>query len=109
MSKNRRDYTKYSKPEVIQNGVKKAEEMVVGPTIIVEEPEVIKPTVGYVINCAKLNVRDNPYTHSKVLCTIERDSEVEIDEARSTEDFYKICTAAGIEGYCVKYFIKIKA
>lgn len=108
MSKNRRDYTKYSKPEVIQNGAQKVEEVYDWQMSVVEESEVVKPVVGYVTNCAKLNVRDEPTPHSNVLCTIEQDSEVEIDEAQSTEDYYKICTAAGVEGYCVKYFINIK-
>lgn len=101
MSKNRRDYTKYSKPEVIQNGVQIVEE-----EPVIEQP--VKHVTGYVVNCAKLNVRNEPKPHSEILCTIEQDSEVEIDEAQSTEDFYKICSAAGIEGYCVKYFINIK-
>lgn len=105
MPKNRRDYTKYSKTEVIQNGES---------TPIVETSSDInidaKPIViGYVDNCARLNVRNAPNTHSQALCTIDRYSEIEIDESQSTEDFYKICTAAGIEGYCVKYFITIKS
>lgn len=108
MSKNRRDYTKYSKPEVIQNGVKDLEEVHVWQMSVVDEEPVVKPVTGYVVNCAKLNVRNEPKPNSEILCTIEQDSEVEIDEAQSTEDFYKICSAAGIEGYCVKYFIKIK-
>jgi hypothetical protein len=31
-----------------------------------------------------------------------------IDEKESTEEFYKVCTAAGIEGFCMKKFIAIQ-
>jgi len=41
-----------------------------------------------------------------VICTINCHAEVEIDELESTDDFYKICTASGVEGYCMKKFIR---
>ena len=44
----------------------------------------------------------NVYTRS------DTSSEVEIDLGNSTDDFYKICTASGAEGYCQKEFITIK-
>ena len=69
--------------------------------------EPVKEVKGVVINCARLNVRKDPEPKAEILCTVDANHELMIDEADSTEDFYKVYTAAGIEGYCVKYFIAI--
>ena len=71
------------------------------------EPEMTEPVVGIVIGCSRLNVRMKPGADAKVVCTIECDSKVMIDEENSTKNFYKICTEVGIEGYCMKQFINI--
>lgn len=69
--------------------------------------EPVKEVKGVVINCARLNVRKDPEPKAEILCTVDANHELMIDEVNSTEDFYKVYTAAGIEGYCVKYFIAI--
>jgi hypothetical protein len=46
--------------------------------------------IGFVTNCKKLNVREKPKTDS------------------ATEEFYKVFTVAGIEGFCMKNFITIQ-
>lgn len=103
----KRDYTRFAntqekvKPVEIQNGV---EEVVETP--IVEEVAVEK--IGVVENCTRLNVRKEPNTEAEVVCVLTVPSEVTINEKESTEDFYKICTAAGAEGFCMKKFIRIK-
>ena len=74
---------------------------------VTPEPEVPEPTVGTVVDCPRLNVRVKPRANADVVCIIERDSKVMIDEENSTENFYKICTEVGIEGYCMKQFIDI--
>lgn len=94
------DYTKYAnqqvEPEELQNGVEEA----------VAEPEEKTVEVhGKVVDCQKLNVRMEPYADAEIICTIDCGTEVVVDEQESTEDFYKIYTAAGIEGYCMKRFI----
>lgn len=75
--------------------------------ITTPEPEVSEPVVGVVVDCPRLNVRVKPRTDADVVCIIERDSKVMIDEENSTKNFYKICTEVGIEGYCMKQFINI--
>lgn len=75
------------------------------PDPITEDPE---PVIGVVVNCNRLNVRSRPLAGSPVVCTIVNLDEVMIDEEGSTDKFYKICTAAGIEGYCMKEFIVIR-
>lgn len=64
--------------------------------------------IGVVENCNKLNVREEPTLDSTVICEIDSKTELMIDEVDSTEDFYKVCTAAGIEGFCMKKFIAIQ-
>ena len=104
-----------AKPEVVDTPV--AEVFVTGTTIepVVEEakPEVpeVKPEqprkMGRVVNCARLNVRKSPKSRAEVVCEIPVNTKVEIDEDNSTVDFYKIFTASGIEGYCVKTYIDV--
>lgn len=72
------------------------------------EPEQEKSIIGTVTDCLKLRVRKQPNTTAEVLCEIEALSEVQIDEKESTEEFYKVCTEAGIEGFCMKKFIAVK-
>ena len=118
-----KDYTKFSNSqehaEEIQNGFNKTEEGVVEEVVeqpgvveeIVEQPAVIEPVapkIGFVIDCAKLNVRSEPYIDSNIVCVIPGSTEVEVDEENSTEDFYKICTYSGVEGFCMKKFIQLK-
>lgn len=72
------------------------------------EPEQEKSIIGIVTDCLKLRVRKQPNTAAEVLCEIDALSEVQIDEKESTEEFYKVCTEAGIEGFCMKKFIAVK-
>ena len=64
--------------------------------------------IGFVTNCKKLNVRKEPKTDSDIVCEIDYQTELMIDENESTEEFYKVFTAAGIEGFCMKKFIEIQ-
>ena len=110
---SRNDYTKYSKESkteaseaevvTIVNETPTPAEPLVEPTPIVETtPATI---TGYVTNCAKLNVRNAPRSTAGIICEIACDTEVEINEQESTNDFYKIYTSSGIEGYCMKSYI----
>ena len=88
-------------------------EMVTEVNAIVEtipetEPEpAVELTMGRVYGCKKLNVRKLPAQDAKILCELIERSEVMIDEKASTALFYKVCTESGVEGYCVKKFVKI--
>ena len=100
------DYTKFTnahekiKAEELQNGVVKVAETPI--------EEVAVEKIGIVENCARLNVREEPDAEAEVVCVLAAQSEVTINEKESTKDFYKICTAAGAEGFCMKKFIRIK-
>lgn len=107
-----RNYTNYSKP------AKKVPrpEVPLEVNEAVEETEIISPIApepkktarGVVVGCFNLNVRTGPRKDFDVICEIPSDSEVEIDESESFEDFYKVCTASGVEGFCMKKFIEVK-
>jgi hypothetical protein len=49
-----------------------------------------------------------PTVEAPVVCEIVCQTELMIDENESTEEFYKVFTAAGIEGFCMKKFITIQ-
>ena len=68
------------------------------------ESEPIEGTVG----CEKLNVRSDATIDSEPVGIINRGSKVFIYEDESTEEFYKVCTATGLEGYCMKKFISVQ-
>lgn len=113
---SKKDYTQFSnnsnKPVSDQvDPVKEVEDVdtnqIDAPVQEVKTVEPVKEVKGVVINCARLNVRKDPEPKAEILCAVDANSELMIDEANSTEDFYKVYTAAGIEGYCVKYFIAI--
>ena len=61
-----------------------------------------------VANCLRLHIHSEPSTDSEVVCKVRYLTEVVIDSDKSTEDFYKIYTAIGAEGFCQKELITIK-
>ncbi len=73
-----------------------------------EVVEVTNLVKGVISGCRKLYVRKKPNKGSVHLCILDAGTEVTVNTAESTEDFYKVCTAAGIEGYCMKKFMSIK-
>lgn len=127
MSKH--NYTQYSDKKT--RGNKPAEvKMVIGPhetapvgrvspePVVLTGPVITEPVVetvktvalpktveGVVANCAKLNVREEPNTESEIVCVLDVTSEIEIDVEKSTNSWFKICTATGVEGYCMRKYV----
>lgn len=60
-----------------------------------------------VVNTSKLNVREKPDINSAVICIIKTGDELGVDLLESTDDFLKVYTVSGIEGYCMRKFINI--
>ena len=60
------------------------------------------------VNCLRLHIYSEPDETSDVVCKIRYLTDVAVDLRNSTEDFYKICTAVGAEGFCKKELITIK-
>ena len=77
--------------------------------ILVEETVETTPlpeTVhGVVVNCSKLNVRAEPSMFADVVCVLDAASEIEIDITKSNNEWFKIYTTIGAEGYCMRKFI----
>ena len=118
MSKH--NYSQYSKnnnfnaeeevAEVVSTVAEVVEETPV--TAVVEETvEVVaqpepKIVTGVVVNCTKLNVRVNPSTTADIVCVLDANSEVKINVAKSNDEWFGVCTATGVEGYCMRKFVK---
>lgn len=66
-----------------------------------------EPIMGKVCDCKNLNIRQEPDSEATILGTIPVDSVVMIDERESIDDFYKIYTESGMEGFCMKKFITV--
>lgn len=71
----------------------------------VETVSLPKTVEGVVVNCLKLNVRDEPSKDAKVVCVLDAMTEIKIDVTKSTPDWFKITTAIGAEGYCMRKFV----
>lgn len=116
-SNNKRNNYKPVDPEVT---VSYKEEPVIAEPVaetVIETPVEIKmevapvvepkPITGVVANCVKLNVRDNPRADADVVCVLNVNSEMEIDMNKSTSEWFRISTAAGVDGYCMRKFVKV--
>lgn len=77
-------------------------------TPVAEEPQKEAVVVGVVTGCSRLNVRKGPSTNTASIAVIEALDEVEVFENRSTDAFYRVRIASGVEGFCMKKFISIK-
>lgn len=77
-----------------------------------DEEVAIHSKVATVTGCKRLNVRKGPSKDSEVLCIIDKDTELTVDEAAiTTDDFIKVIVNYNnnlVEGYCMKQFIIIK-
>lgn len=99
---SKKNYDKTESVEQVENPIEE--------TPIETEPvEPTKPEpIEGIVNCEKLNVRSDATIDSDPVGVINRDSKVFIYEDESTEEFYKVCTATGLEGYCMKKFISVQ-
>lgn len=110
---SRHDYTKfsnkqnYSKPVENQNGVTKVEEPILEQHVEETTEPANELIEGIVVDCLKLNVREEPSADAKVLRTIDASTELKVSEDESTDEFYKVYLADGNEGYCMRQFIKV--
>ncbi len=122
-----KNYSKFSTPfsrqnnepveevnnEVMDNQVTIDEVVAEEPVEAVENTEVVeeavKPatTIGVVSGCGKLNVRKEADIEAEKVTVISQGTQVTVNLAESTEDFYRIMTIDGKVGYCMKKFITI--
>jgi hypothetical protein len=127
LSKHKHNYTQYSekkqhnqntnpveKPAIAEEVLKPISKtpevkMDSAPVLVnetVETKPIPKTVEGMVVGCAKLNVRAEASLFSDVICTLNAQSEIEIDIEKSDRDWFYICTATGIEGYCMRKYVE---
>lgn len=88
------------------------------PDIVQPKPKLVQESVetkpipttveGVVVDCAKLNVRAEPYLFAEVLCVLDTMSEIAIDVEKSNRDWFYVCTAIGVEGYCMRKYVEAR-
>lgn len=64
--------------------------------------------IGVVTDCLKLNIREKSSKDSRVVTVVTCLDKLEIDIGDSNDDWYAVCTATGIEGFCMKKFVAVK-
>lgn len=63
--------------------------------------------IGVVDNCKLLNIRKEPSKQAEVVCVVEPETVLMIDVEKSTNRWHKVYTEAGVEGFCMKEFVKV--
>ena len=106
MSSYRKDYTKFSKPSSHEEKVDKKETRREEPTEPTESTKDEPKTIIGNVTAKRLNIREKPDIGSSILCVAEANSELMIEEDASDE-WFKVCTVLGVEGYCMKKFVDI--
>ena len=106
MSSYRKDYTKFSKPSLHEEKADKKETKREEPTEPMEPTKDEPKTIIGNVTAKRLNIREKPDIGSSILCVAEANSELMIEEDASDE-WFKVCTVLGVEGYCMKKFVDI--
>lgn len=63
--------------------------------------------IGTVTGCDLLSLYESPDPEAAVLTELPAKGEILVDLDHSTASYYKICNAAGIEGFCKRQFVSI--
>lgn len=61
-----------------------------------------------VANCLRLHIFTEPNMESDIVCKVRYLTELAVDLDNSTDDFYKVHTAIGAEGFCRKDLVTIR-
>ena len=103
--------------ESIEETVEPTEEVEETVEEYITEPEVIVPNIedgvenneviGKISGFEKLYVRKESNKDSEPVGIVTDKDDLSIDLSHSTDTFYKVITSNGLEGYCVKEFVKI--
>lgn len=101
----------------VEESTNETEETTEKVTEEVTDKEVIVPSIdnnvenneviGKISGFEKLYVRKEASKDSEPVGIVTNKDDISIDVAHSTDDFYKVITSNGLEGYCVKEFVKI--
>ena len=61
-----------------------------------------------IVNCLRLNIYSEPDLDSEIICKVRYLTEIKMDLDESTDNFYKVYAAIGVEGFCLKEFETVK-
>ena len=61
-----------------------------------------------VATCLRLHILSEPRPGAEVVCKVRYLTELMVSESESTDDYYKVYTAIGAEGYCDKNSVEIR-
>lgn len=101
--KNQTNYSKFSTAPAVEETPK---------VDVTPEPEsviTIDPIGGIVSGCKKLNIREEASIKGKILCEVSEGTALMIDQIESTDDWFRVYTETGVEGYCMKKFVTIES
>ena len=94
-------------PEVepIVEPVEEIDAVVEDTTPLEPEVEPIVEIVGFVSNCAKLNIRNKPSLDAKIVQVVNVKDHLAINLDKSTDEWFHVVTDIGTEGFCMKKFV----
>lgn len=81
---------------------------IVKDTPVTETVEEVAEVFGVVTDCLRLNIREEPTKDSAITAIVTCLDELKIDPDNSTDDWYAVCTASGVEGFCMKKFVAVR-
>ena len=102
------NYTNYSnKTQKIAEPTK-----VIQSQVEVEEPITentkVESVTGVVVNCGNLNIRQEPSIDGEILCSVPVFTELEVCiDDKSTDEWFHVYTASGIEGFCMRQYVDV--
>lgn len=109
---NHKNHTNYNKISTTPAVVEQTE-VETTPAIAIVEPTEVEPPVelidGLVSGCKKLNVRVAPAITGSIVCVVAEGTTLMIDERESTDEWFRVYTENGVEGYCMKTYVTINA
>lgn len=114
-NKNHRNHTNYNKisttPATVESTNVETTPAVVDtePKTVVTPSAPVEPVKGIVSGCSRLNIRKEPSLTGEVVCEVSKGTALMVDTSKSTEDWFRVYTETGVEGYCMKNFVTIKS
>ena len=106
---NHQNYNKMHKP--VEDTVTKPEEIKVEVTTdeAVKDDDIVLDATGVVVDCTRLNIRTLPGVNGHVICTIAAGERLTVHLNKMFENWYRVTTANGISGFCMKKYIHIES
>lgn len=63
---------------------------------------------GVVVGCSKLNIREEPDREAGVVTVVAKGTNLKVDMETYDGEWIAVCTASGIQGFCMADYIEIK-